>query len=440
MLEKIKFYLFQSYHRPAAKILHIIVFLKSLFYNKKTNLFSEKMFLLKNPPSSTIYYSFFGRIIFLIINLMSILIFRSYFEKGLRLDNNEKKRNEILEGNDGISWPIQQLDYYETFDEKISDDFYKRLEIDYQNSVKVLNENKFFKKSPWWIKCSDEFKKIFLNENLKLNIEALNNFRNSVKTKAAILADQNFLSSNNSSFINKLKSLSIINLYHKLSEHVDLDILRMCSESRAGNSFCVSYRNQRLSHRVLRYAYYVSQIKKNTSLDLKAQNLFLDIGGGYAGLSRYLKNIYNHSTFVTVELPEVCVLAAYFLKKCFPNKKIATFSDFKDHKKINSEDLREFDFVILPQPMIEKFDNEIFDICINTTSLGEMTNEMQQFYINEIERISKKFFYSVNRPKERIEKFNAQGFYGVKFKKRWKSLIYQFTHTYHIEFLGEKID
>ena len=37
-----------------------------------------------------------------------------------------------------------------------------------------------------------------------------------------------------------------------------------------GNNKCIIYRGQRLNHRILRYAYYVSQLKKNLKLN---QNL-----------------------------------------------------------------------------------------------------------------------------------------------------------------------
>ena len=88
--------------------------------------------------------------------------------------------------------------------------------------------------------------------------------------------------------------------------------------------------------------------------------------------------------------------------------------------------------------MIEKIENDCIDLSINTTSMGEMTNEMQNFYLSQIERITSSYFYSVNRAKQRLDKFNAQGFYNLQFKKRWQSLIYKYTHTYHIEFLGKK--
>ena len=52
--------------------------------------------------------------------------------------------------------------------------------------------------------------------------------------------------------INKLKSLSLINLFHKLSEIVDVNVLRASSESYSGNSLCLNYRGQKLNHRILR--------------------------------------------------------------------------------------------------------------------------------------------------------------------------------------------
>ena len=170
----------------------------------------------------------------------------------------------------------------------------------------------------------------------------------------------------------------------------------------------------------------------------KNNSTIIDIGGGYGGLSRVLKNIYLDSTFVIIELPELCFLATFFLKKCFPDKKIGTLSDFNQFQSITKKDIIDYDFIILPQPMVEKFADETFDLCINTTSLGEMTNDMQSYYINHIERLSNKYFYSVNRAKKRVEKYNSKGFYDFQFKKRWHTLIYKFTYSYHLEFLGKK--
>ena len=444
MLKLIKKFFFEDYHRPSAKILHFFVLCKKIFFNKRTNIFSEKIFLLKNPPQSMIYYNSFGRIICLFLNFVSIIFLNKFFDKAAELDFrknvNEKENNtnfHVTKGNDKISWPLQAIHNYETYDKKVEDSFLNKIQSEYFESVKIVLENEKFKDSDWWKKCRDEFKDLFFDEN-KIDKKALENFRNDVVTSAEILNDQNFLKKQNGERINKIKASLLINLYHKLSEKISLEVLRMASDSKVGENSCLIYRGQRINQRVLRYAYYTSQIFNKTDLKDVQKNLFLDIGGGYGGLTRFLKNVYQKSSFVIIELPELCMLSAYFLKRNFADKKIGTLSDFKDKSKIFYDDLKHFDFVILPQNFMEKFDNEVFDLIINTTSLGEMTDEMQNYYLKHIERTSKSYFYSVNRAEKRTEKYNSRGFYDFKFKNRWISKLYKYTHTYHIEFLGKK--
>ena len=439
MYQIFKKFFYESYHRPSAKLLHLVTLIKKTTYNKKTNIFSERILLLKPPPENLVYYNGFGRIIYLILNSFCALIFNKFFERGANIDFKEKSSKEKKSGNHLMPWPTQAIHEFDSYNEKIDIDFLNKIQKEYFESIDVLLKNEKFKDSEWWKKCRDEFNRLFFSDG-NLDIKSLENFRNNISTSAEILNDQNFLNKKNNDRINKFKASLIINLYHKLSEKISLNILRIVSDSKVGENFCLNYRGQRLNQRILRYAYYSSQIKKKTDLKIHNKNLFLDIGGGYGGLTRLLKNIYNKSTFVIIELPELCMLSAYFLKKNFSDKKIGTFTDFKDKNTIVANDLNNYDFVILPQNFMEKFDDDLFDLIINTTSLGEMTDEMQDYYIKNIERCSKNFFYSVNRAEKRTEKYNSRGFYDFAFQKRWISLIYKFTHTYHIEFLGKKVN
>ena len=432
----IKYYLFDSYHRPLAKLHHLIAYINSFRYLKSSRNFSERIFLLKIPPLSTSYYNLFGRFIFLITNFLSIILLRKFIEKDLRLENNYKDDEYNL---DTRPWPPQSMLDIELKNSKnLDNDFIEGIEESYKKSSLELFENKFFSDSNWWKECRQEFNEIFIIDD-KVNESNLENFRNDVKTKAEILSDQNFVNKKNSNFTNMIRSLSLVNLYHKLSEKIDHNILRLCSESIVGNNYCPIYRGQRLGYRILRYAYYLSQIKNFTNLKSDENNLILDIGGGYGGLSRVLKHYYTQSTFVIIELPELCLLGSYYLKKCFPNSKIGIYQNFTSLNTISYQDLAKYDFVILTPPFMKKFNSEIFDLSINTTSLGEMTENMQEYYTSNLEKSTKKYFYSVNRPNKRIEKYNSNGFYDLKFKNRWMSKIYKYTHTYHIEFLGKKI-
>ena len=233
-------------------------------------------------------------------------------------------------------WPNQAIHLFEKKPSKLSNEFLIKIEKDYMNSTSLLLNQERFEDSEWWKSCRQEFNNIFFVKG-KINLEAVENFRNSVKTKAEILNDQNFFNSNIGSRLNKIKGISLINLYHKLSSHVSLEILRMASDSIIGNNFCLNYRGQRINQRILRYAYYLSQLKRKKQVyKMKKRNLFLDIGGGYGGLSRMLKNYYHNSTFVIIELPELCLLSSYYLYCNFPLKKIGTFSDFENLDNVNS--------------------------------------------------------------------------------------------------------
>jgi len=435
MIKKVLKFIFEDYHRPTAKLHHIFMVFKKILFNKKTILFSERTMLLKNPPQSMVYLNSLGRLLNLFINFVYILFFNKYFEKGVYLDGGENKT--LKKGNDYEPWPSQAAHIFDTHEDILDQDFIIKIQQDYLNSVDLIINDKRFKETNWWKECREEFNKIFFR-NDKIDQTILKNFRNNMDTKAEILNDQNFLKKTNIERINKVKSLLLINLYHKLSENVSLTTLRSASDSKVGENLCLNYRGQRLNQRILRYAYYVSQIKSNTDMKIEDKNLILDIGGGYGGLSRMHKNTYINSTCVIIELPELCMLSSYFLKSNFNNKKIGTFEDFKDKEKIGLEDLKSYDFVILTQNFMDKFKDEIFDIIINTTSLGEMTDEMQDYYIKNIERCSKHYFYSVNRKDKRHEKYNSRGFYDFTFNYRWNALVYKFTHTYHIEFLGKK--
>lgn len=436
-MRKFYHYLKYSYHRPSAKFRHLLVFFYKILYNKKTKVFAERIFLEKNPPESMRFFNLVGRLYVYIKNFLFIILLSRFEDASTYLD--DKPSNEkILEGNNFYPWPLQADHLFETSDKKyINNIDYELLYLNYKESCAFLESKDSFKENKWWESCREEFKKIFVLSN-NVNVENLNNFRRNTETKAEILSDQNFLFSKYKK-VNQIKSLSLINLYHKLSEVIDINILRSASESYCGNNVCLSYRSQRLSYRVLRYAYYLSQIKNHLNLSTQKKNVVVDIGGGYGGLTRTLKNYYTNSTFVIIELPELCLLSYYFLSFSFPKKKIGIFKNFKDFVQIDKNDLIFYDFVILPPPLLELFKENIVDLTINTTSLGEMTDEMQKFYINNIERTSK-YFYSVNRAEERKDKYESKGFYQYLFNKRWKSLIYNFTHTYHVEFLGEKVE
>ena len=104
--------------------------------------------------------------------------------------------------------------------------------------------------------------------------------------------------------------------------------------------------------------------------------------------------------------------------------------------------INKYDFVILEQNDLKKLDNKIVDCVINTVSLGEMSKISQDYYISQIERITKKYFYSVNRHRfDNIFFESTPCYYDFKLSDDcWTIKLYKFSPTFHVEVLLEKND
>ena len=454
-MNKLKEYLSNSYYRPLNILESILVYFLEFFYTKKSCTFSERTFLKKRMPKSIIYYNFFGRMVYVFVNFVFIIIFDRIFDKSLIIEENENKKDSIKKerlsiekGSDNYIWPTNYLDTREkivdikNFPE---DGFFNDISESYKISLEDLKKNSITD-SEIWQKCRSEFQSHFFDKDHNLNSENIKNFKNIEFNFAANLLNDEKKIINPESKKNKMKSVLLVNFYHKLSNFIDLEVLRMASDNYAGNGHCVVYRNQRLNYRILRQSYFFSQLKNNIELKKNDKNFFLDIGGGYGGLLRFLKHYYNNSVGILIDLPEVCCFASYFLKTCFPEAKIALTKDFKNIDRIGENELKKYDFVILDQLALKKFEKNIIDLAINTVSLGEMNKEDQDYYIDQIQRVTKRYFYSVNRPQQSGQfqggkfDFELDGFYNFKLlPKLWNIKIYKFNHTFHLEFLGEKI-
>jgi len=172
-------------------------------------------------------------------------------------------------------------------------------------------------------------------------------------------------------------------------------------------------------------------------LNTHEHNTIVDIGGGYGKLGYYVLKNLNKSTFIDFDIPEVLVLASYYLSKSFPDKK----NFFYGEKEFNSENLKNYELIFLPPWEIEKIKDDTVDVVMNKNSLGEMKSNTVYNYIDHIHRISK-YFFSMNHEFFRNEfddgttslinkEFNIKG----KFKE-----LIRYPDIGHMSYKNNKID
>ena len=444
-----KHYLKKRYYRLSALGESFFCFLYN-FITLNYKLSSYKILLYKLPIPSTVYYNKFGVLLIsirfffsFIIPLKKNTIFKFSTKENLvcKVEDKKSKRNF---GNDEQVWPTPALcKYVET---TINDKFINEISKSYFLSLKNSELN--LKNSIWWEEFSIKFKKIFFYKK-KLKKKIIEKF-----FKVDFPIDI-FNASSPLTNKNKIeKYFAILNLianYHNLYNHIRSDILISFSESKLFEADSIIYRNQYLNERALRCAYYLSQIKQHSELSYNQKFIFLDLGGGYGLLTRYLLSYFYNSKGILIELPETCILASYYLKKNFPKKKIKILSNLNKNFTINQKSFEDTDIFILPTWSISKLSDNLIDLVVNTASLGELSKEYGEYYLRNINRIAKRYFYSHNRVSAKnsiwgdiknaklTEEKKGYGHYNYNFEGLWNINLYNSSPGWHLEFLGEKI-
>ena len=144
--------------------------------------------------------------------------------------------------------------------------------------------------------------------------------------------------------------------------------------------------------------YYAKQI--NTLVKENKKPVVGELGGGYGGMAYYLLRDTQNVTYIDFDLPENMALTAYFLLNAFPNKKIALYGEVE----INSDTMKAYDGMILPNFTTHKFADNSFDLIFNSYSLAEMAEDTISEYISEFSRLSREYILHVNHNQKSVVK------------------------------------
>ena len=135
--------------------------------------------------------------------------------------------------------------------------------------------------------------------------------------------------------------------------------------------------------RIKEYLISLNLLKKSNKFN------FLEIGGGYGGLCRWLNIILedNIKTYTIVDLPLISQVQAFFLANYF-NKNKLTFSNEKNNS--NSK------IILKSNKEYLEGSEDNYNIVINQNSMPEMTDQIVEEYINKISNHNLNCFISFN--------------------------------------------
>lgn len=416
----------------------IIEAYKKLIYQQSSHFLLHRVNAHACPYESMIFYSFFGRILFGLREVIALFTNNRIFKKSIDLDAIDTKIDYddlYLQGNNAYLYPKSPM--INTSLVEVEDNYYKKI----AKSLFLAYEYEYKKKdiSIEWERIRLEFKNIFFDEQNNLKKESLENFRGNPAIYTKIFNDQyTYISKNNSYIKNYLEAIDLVLEYHRYASKVDPALLASVSESTAGGYLSVNYRGKKLSDQVLLHMVVVNDILKHVPLSSKRE-VILDIGSGFGGVSRILSYYRENSTQILVDLPETLILTAYYIKYNFPNKKIALLEDIENNLENFNEIILEYDFVIVPPIILDYITEKSIDLVMNTASLAFMSKGYLDYYLQHIDRILKEgaYFYSLNTTENSVW---GIGSHNWNFKSNYLTIHHEFSNRFsYPQWLGKKI-
>lgn len=126
-----------------------------------------------------------------------------------------------------------------------------------------------------------------------------------------------------------------------------------------------------------------------------------EIGGGFGGLMFYLFMQTPNITCLNFDLPEIIVIAQYYLMMAFPEKRFLLYGEPGSEGAISKMQFDGFDAILLPNFKLPDLDDLSIDAFYNIHSLSEMDFPTIEEYIQQIGRTTRKYFFHENSVEKR---------------------------------------
>lgn len=122
-----------------------------------------------------------------------------------------------------------------------------------------------------------------------------------------------------------------------------------------------------------------------------------EIGSGWGGFAYQFKTICPNTTYVLVDLPELFLFSATYLRTLFPDASFLFYGD--GDRDLDASRMLDADFVFIPHTAVRDVLPPRLDMVLNMVSFQEMTGAQVSEYVGWAADNRAAYLYSLNRPK-----------------------------------------
>jgi len=121
----------------------------------------------------------------------------------------------------------------------------------------------------------------------------------------------------------------------------------------------------------------------------------MEIGSGWGGFAYQFKTLFPHAAYVLVDLPQILLYSATYLKVLFPDARVYMGDGSPESYK--NIDFSKYDFVFIPHYAWGVLQPQRVDLALNMISFQEMTDAQMIGYIDQLAAWKVSRVYSLNR-------------------------------------------
>ena len=172
-------------------------------------------------------------------------------------------------------------------------------------------------------------------------------------------------------------------------------------------------------------------------LDDVSRPVVAELGAGYGKLAHFTLRNRSDSCFLDFDLPETLCLAAYYLMKSWPQKRVLLYGEEEYSERSHDQ----YELIFMPSYEIEKIRNNSIDLFINKNSLGEMTKEATANYVRHIGSSTRYLFHMNHDVFPNVYSDGSTGLLGHEYPipSDMFKLLFRYPEMAHILFNG-KVD